>query len=201
MQSVVSCYCNQLMVDIGSVCGRYYKPVVMICCCTAVQQCPVGQEEQDELVIATSYAITLAVHCHQRLGNILDISKPKQNQFSFPGSSTKRDQQSSGSDISSKETGKDDHIQQCKQVGQDELVIAASSYSWYNHDYIHTIVCRYCREEVNSCYYKDHLVNCLESNKCGQGECLVVDKMVQVTSSSDNGFVVNCVAVQESFHR
>ena len=129
----------------------------------------------------------------------------EKNQLGFRHGSTTKDQPSSNSDINNKETGKDDlddHIQQCKQVGQDELVIAASSYYWYSHDYIHTIVCRYCREEVNSCYYEDHLVSCLVSYKCGQGDCLVVDKMIQVIGrqvTSKDDFVVNCVAVQETF--
>ena len=193
------------MVDMGSVYGRYYKPVVMLCCSTGVQQCPVGPDEQGEPVTATSCTITLAVHCQCLLANsCFDISKLEPNQFGFPGGS--KDQTSSTSDTNNRETSKhdlDDHIQQCKQVGRDELVIAASSYNWYSHNHIHTIVCRYCREEVNSCYYEDHLVNCLEGNKCGQGHCLVVDKMVQVTgrlvkSNSDKFFVVNCVAAQET---
>ena len=206
MQSVFSYYCNQLMVNMCSVCGRYYKPVA--CCCTGVQQCPVGLDEEVEPDKLASYA---SVHCHHQLAStyssllVKNISKPEKNQLDLHGGSTKRDQPSSSSDINNKETVKDDlgdHIQQCRQVGQDELVIAASSYNWYSHDYIHTIVCRYCREEVNSCYYEDHLVSCLVSYKYGQGDCLVVDKMVQVTErqvTSKDDFVVNCVAVQETY--
>jgi len=38
-----------------------------------------------------------------------------------------------------------------------------------------------------------------ESYKCGQGgDCLVVDEMVQMTPKN-NGFAVNCVAVQETY--
>jgi len=51
-------------VIMGSVYGRYYKPVVMICCYTGVQPCPV---EQGDPVIATSCAITLTVYCEYLL--------------------------------------------------------------------------------------------------------------------------------------
>jgi len=166
--------------------------------CTCIQECIVGQVGWDELVIPTNYPTIQYRHR-------TPCSMNKTASKLLIGSS-QRDQPSSISDTSNNEIDKDnldDHTQQCKQVGQGELVIAASSYNWYSHNHIHTIVCRYCREEVNSCYYEDHLVNCLESNKYGQGHCLVVDKMVQVArrqvTSKDNGFAVNCVAVQETF--
>ena len=170
--------------------------------CTCIQEYTAGQDKQvgwGELVIPTSYP-NIQRHHKMQCSTNKAVSKL------LIGSDSKRDQTSSTSDTSNRETSKDDlddHIQQCKQVGWDELVIAASSYNSYTHDHIHTIVCRYCREEVNSCYYEDHLVNCLERNKCGQGHCLVVDKMVRVAgrqvTSKDNGFTVNCVAVQETF--
>jgi len=166
---------------------------------TCIQEYTAEQDKQvgrDELVIPNSYP-NIQRHHKTQCSTNKTVSKL------LIGSDSKRDQPSSTSGASNRETGKDDlddHIQQRKQVGQDELVIAASSYNWYSHNHIHTIVCRYCREEVISCYYEDHLVNCLESNKCGQGHCLVVDKMVQVTGrlmtlSSDISFVMNCVAV------
>ena len=189
--------------------------------CTCIQECPAGHDKQagwEELVIPNSYP---NIQHHQGTRCSMDKTVSKL----LKDDSTKREQPSSSSDINNKESDKDDlddHIQQCKQVGQDELVIAASSYNWYSHDYIHTIVCRYCREEVNSCYYEDHLVSCLESYKRGQGDCLVVDKMVQVTGrqvtgrqvtgrqvtgrqvtgrqvTSKDDLVVNYVAVQETF--
>jgi len=126
------------------------------------------------------------------------MQQKKQNEVHLPD--VKMKDQTMMTLTSQPVSGMDTSIQEYLggQVGQDELVLAASSHNWYSHDYIHTTVCRYCREEANGCFYENHLVNYLESNKCGQGNCLIVDKMVQVTSSSDNGFIVNCVAVQET---
>jgi len=197
------------MVDMGSVCGRYHKPAVVVCCCTSVQQCSVGLGGPDELVIATSYTNTSAMHCHHQQAKTLSLlskrmSIPEQDQLAE--NTTTNHLSSSSSYINHyRRTSEDDHIQQCEQVGQDELVIAAaavSSDNCYSQDYAHTIVCRYCREEVNSCYYEEHLVSCLATYQCVQGDCL--DKIVQVVgrqvrSSSDNSFVVNCIAVQEMY--
>ena len=189
--------------------------------CTCVQQCPDGLDKQDELVILTSHSKTSKIHDHLRTHCSMERTASKslhdeQNKLSLKESSTaKRDQPSFSSNINDKESGKDDlndHTQQCKQVGQDELVIVASRYNWHSHDYIHTIVCRYCREEVNSCYYEDHLVSCLESYKCGQGDCLVNNRDSQKTRgcilpelvTTKHGhceFVVNCTATEESYNQ
>jgi len=133
------------MGSMGSVCG---KPVVIVCC-TGVQQCPVGLDEQvepDELVIATSLAITSVVRYHDRITHT-----------HFPVEKT------------------------------------SSSLLQEKQD-----IFRYCSSSINTSdvSYKD------ESNKCVQGECLVVD-MVQVVgrqvTAKDDNFAVNCVAVQESY--
>ena len=136
IQSVVSSGCNQLMVNMGSVCGRYYKPVVVVCC-TSVQ-CSVGLGGPDELVIATSYTNISAVHCYQR--------------------------------VTPRHWLIEQELLQDKQV---KFVFSDSSVS----DNIGGGVMS----------YKD---------ECGQGDCLVVDEMVQ--ASKDDDFVVNCIAVQET---
>ena len=112
------------MVDMTSLYGRYYKPVVMVCCCTGVQQCAVGLDEQvepDELVIATSFAITSVVRYHDRITHT-----------HFPVEKT------------------------------------SSSLLQEKQD-----IFNYCCSSINTSdvSYKD------KSSKCGQGECLVVDKM------------------------
>jgi len=182
-----------------------------------IQQCTIEEDGQDELVMATKTLKILNDYCPTEIVT----SKPLKDKPSPPESSTiNRYRPSSSSSISHYiRTSEDDHIQQCKQVGQDELVVAAaaaSSDNCYSQDYTHTIVCRYCREEVNSCYYEEHLVSCLESYQCAQGDCL--DKMVQAVNNKhsqttrghispdtrDNGiseFVVNCTATEESFNQ
>ena len=127
------------MVDMGSVCGRYYKPVVAVCC-TSAQQCSVGLDEQagpDELVIVTSYANTSAMRCYQQIAPRHCLIK---------------------------------HELLNKQV---KFVFSDSSVSDNISDGVMS--------------YKD---------ECGQGDCLVVDEMVQ--ASKDDDFVVNCIAVQET---
>jgi len=153
MQSVVSCYCNQLMVDRGSVCGRYYKPVVMVCCCTGTQQCLDERVKPDELVIATSFAITSAVRYHDQFTHT-----------HFPVEKTTSTQ-----------------LQETQDLIKYNCSSINNSWTFFSSDVS----------------YED------ESYKRGQGECLVVDKMVQVTRrkvlSKNDDFVVNCVAVQESY--
>jgi len=138
------------MVDKAGVCRRYYKPVVMVCGCTGVQPCAIGLDEQvepDELVIATSFAITSVVRYHDRIAHT-----------HFPVEKTSSSLLQEKQDIFS-----------------------------------------YCCSTFNSSdvSYKD------ESYNYGQGECLVVDKMVQVAgrqvTSDNDDFVVNCVAIQESY--
>jgi len=153
MQSVVSCCCNQLMVDMGSVCRRYYKPAVMVCCCTGIQQCLDEQVKPDELVMATSFAIASAVHYHHQFMHT-----------HFP----------------------------MEKIASTQLQETQNLIK-YN-----------CTSINNSCTFSSSDVSCEdESYNCGQGECLVVDKMVRVIErqviSKDYDFVVNCVAVQESY--
>ena len=172
MQSGVSYY-NHLMIDMCSVCARYYKPVVVACC----QQFPI-----------THYCMDKSVsQLHNNIQDVFSLSDSKSKErLSYIEAIASIGQTVSGICCIEKCP-----IGQAEQVGRDELVIAASSYNWYSHDYIHTIVCRYCREEMNSCYYEDHLVSCLESYKCGLGDCVVVDKMVQVTGRQVTGRQVN----------
>jgi len=185
--------------------------------CAGIQQCSDEPYKEDELVIATSHPKTSAMHdqgaCYSMERTASKSFQDEQSKLNLTESNTvKRDQPSPTSDTSNKETGNNDHIQQCKQVGRDELVIAASSYTWYSHDHIHTIACRYCREEVNSCYYGDHLVNCLESNKCRQGHCSLNNRHnkttrgyilpdIVATKHGVHEFVVNCTAMEESFNQ
>ena len=91
---------------------------------------------------------------------------------------------------------------QCCTVGQDELVIPKHRNCSLSSDSNHTIVCRYCREEVKYCYYNDHLARCsehCEHYRCGIGNtrrhynhdhrsC----SLEEISSS-----VANCTAVQE----
>jgi len=149
MQSVVSSCCSQLMVDMGSVCGRYYKPVVVACCCTSVQQCSVGLDEQagpDELVIATN---TSAVQSHQITNSAIEKNLSGQLQV------------------------QDEDNYSCCSSNVNKIVLFPSDDG----------------------SYKD------ESFKFGQRNCLIADEVMQQnqTTLKDYDFIVNCVAVQETY--
>ena len=105
------------------------------------------------------------------------------------------------------------NVQQCsvgldKQAGPDELVIVTS---YTNTSTMWQIIPRHClieqellQDKQGNFVFSDSSVNDNISgdvmsykDECGQGDCLVVDEMVQ--ASKDDDFVVNCITVQETF--
>jgi len=106
---------------------------------------------------------------------------------------------------------------QCCTVEQGELVIAKQhNWSLSSHS-DHTIVCKYCREEVKKCYYDDHLVRCSEclmDCRFNCGNCSISCKKVkqhyrgceaaieyvseEETQHIGYNFTVNCTAVEAS---
>ena len=185
--------CNHLMiaVNMASVLGENHlcpKSVTMVNCHLHQQRCPIN-----------SY--TMGVDKASKQENI-SISNMESHEWSLYSEGLSYEEtdnvynDDSYNSLGDQQTF--DTCRQCCTVGRDELVIP-KFHNWsLSRRSNHTVICRYCREEVKNCY--DHnLVRCVEHwrkghshQECGNYGLEETGKLI------DCDFAVNCIPVEET---